>query len=105
MKRSSRLATKALNRGVSSRSYEMAFKRRFAPDGSSGSPGLLQGLLVRSGALPAPPAVEPAPPAKKRGRPRKADVAAIAAQVWSDVTDGAGVVLVDGKDVDSKPAD
>ena len=102
MKRSARLASQALGKGVDSRKYEAVYKRRFAPGAGEGAASLLGALLVRSGALPAPPPAEPEPVKRKRGRPRKADVAAIAAQAWADVSDCAGVVLVDGKEVVSK---
>lgn len=58
--------------------------------------GLLDGLMVRAG-VTAPP-----PPKPKRGRPRS--VVKVAAEVWSDVTGGRGV-LIDpqtGEEVDPK---
>lgn len=61
--------------------------------------GLLASLMVRAGALAPLPPAPPAAAKRPRGRPRKQDVAELAAKVWDEVTDGDGVVLQDGKPV------
>ncbi len=67
-------------------------KTKFAPIGSS----LLASFLVKGGQVaPLPQQLKKRP----RGRPGK-DVAALAAEVWDDVTGGAGVVLADGEPVE-----
>lgn len=65
----------------------------FAPVGSS----LLASLLVKGGQMqPLPKASQK----RSRGRSSKHVVAQVAAQVWSDVTGGDGVVLQDGQPVE-----
>lgn len=59
--------------------------------------GLLGALMVRAGALqPLPKAA----PKRPRGRPSKVHVVATAARIWDEVTEGNGVVLVDGVPVE-----
>lgn len=81
-----------LQRAVSTSSgTEVDDSGKFVRDMPLGSP-LLHSLFARV-------SDRPTAPAKRRpGRPRKLD--AVAADVWHRVTDGAGVVLVDGDPVE-----
>lgn len=84
-------------RGRERKEHELL--RRLGANGQAraAGPSLLDKLLGRAGVASVPPAPVVVAPKRKRGRPSKASLEA--AKVWDEVTGGAGVVLVDGKEV------